>query len=93
MPRRQRGAPPVVVLYTRAGCGLCERAGRLARREAGRSEFRTVDVDTDPALTRRYGVRVPVITVDGVEVAELELAPGQVRRAVRVARRSARRRA
>jgi glutaredoxin len=93
MHARRRRARPVVTLYTRAGCGLCERAGRLARSEAARSEFRTVDVDTDPALVRRYGVRVPVITVDDVEVAELELAPGQVRRAVRAARRAARRRA
>ena len=91
MRRARRPARPVVTLYTRAGCGLCERAGRLARREAGRGGFRTVDVDTDPALVRRYGVRVPVITVDDVEVAELELAPGQVRRAVRAARRAARR--
>jgi hypothetical protein len=29
---------------------------------------------------RRYGVRVPVVEVDGVEVAELEVAPGTVRR-------------
>ncbi|TVR19687.1 MAG: glutaredoxin family protein [Nitriliruptor sp.] len=90
MRRRRHRARPVVTLYTRAGCGLCERAGRLARREAGRGEFRTVDVDTDPALVRRYGVRVPVITVDDVEVAELELSPGQVRRAVRTARQAAR---
>jgi hypothetical protein len=36
-----------------------------------------------------YGVRVPVITVDGEEVAELQVAPGTVRRAVRRARRRA----
>jgi hypothetical protein len=39
-------------------------------------------VDRDPELQTRYGVRVPVVTVDGVEVAELEVGPGQVRRAV-----------
>jgi hypothetical protein len=33
---------------------------------------------------------VPVVVVDGAEVAELELAPGIVRQAVRAARRARR---
>lgn len=80
---------PEVVVYTRPGCGLCARAEQRVAREARRAEVRTVDVDADPALVRRFGVRVPVVTVDGDEVAELELAPGVVRRAVRRARRRA----
>jgi thioredoxin-like negative regulator of GroEL len=82
-----------VVVYTRARCGLCRRAEALVAREARRAEVRHVDVDADPDLVARYGVRIPVVTVDGHEVAELELAPGTVRRAVRAARRRARRRA
>jgi len=82
--RRQR---PVVRLYTRQGCGLCARAAELVAREARRAEVRVIDVDDGDDLVRRYGVRVPVVTVDDVEVSELELAPGQVRRAVRAARR------
>lgn len=87
-PRRSR---PVVHLYTRAGCGVCERAARLVAREAGGCEIRTVDVDADPGLARRYGIRVPVVAVDGLEVAELEVTAGQVRRGVRAARRVRRR--
>jgi glutaredoxin len=79
-----------VVVYTREGCGLCRRAEELVAREARRAEVRTVDVDTDPQLQRRYTVRVPVVTVDGEEVAELEVAPGEVRRAVARARRARR---
>jgi glutaredoxin len=87
-PRRSAaGAGPEVVVYTRARCGLCHRAEALVDREAGRAIVRLVDVDTDEELVTRYGVRVPVVTVDGVEVAELEVAPGTVRRAVRAARR------
>lgn len=82
---------PEVVVYTRAGCGLCRRAEALVAAEARRVTRRSVDVDADPELTARYGVRVPVVCVDGVEVAELELAPGTVRRAVRASRRRARR--
>jgi hypothetical protein len=83
--RRRR---PEVVVYTRARCGLCRRAEAIVAREARRARVDHVDVDTDPRLVERYGVRVPVVTVDGVEVAELQLAPGTVRRAVATARRA-----
>ncbi len=76
-----------VVVHTRAGCGLCRRAEDLVAREARGAAVRHVDVDTSPELQERYGVRVPVVVVDGVEVAELEVAPGVVRRAVRKAAR------
>jgi hypothetical protein len=79
-----------VVLYTRQRCGLCAGAEALIRAELGRhARLRTVDVDRDDALVERYGVRVPVVAVDGVEVAELEVGRGVVRRAVREARRGA----
>ncbi|MFA9432681.1 glutaredoxin family protein [Egicoccus sp. AB-alg2] len=80
---------PEVVVYTRASCGLCHRAEALVAREARRATIRHVDVDGDEDLVRRYGVRVPVVVVDGVEVAELEVAPGTVRAAVRAAVRDA----
>ncbi|MEX1178705.1 MAG: glutaredoxin family protein [Nitriliruptor sp.] len=70
------------MVYTRAGCGLCRRAEQLVAREARRCEIRHVDIDSDPELQARYTVRVPVVTVDGQEVAELEVAPGEVRQAV-----------
>jgi glutaredoxin len=86
-PLRWRGsARPEVVVYTRAGCGLCRRAEELVAREARRAEVRIVDVDTDDELVVRYGVRVPVVLVDGREVAELEVEPGAVRRALRASR-------
>lgn len=81
---------PRVVVYTRQGCGLCAAAEARVRVEARRADVELVDVDRDPVLQRRYHVRVPVVTVDGVEVAELQVAPGQVRRAVRAARRARR---
>ncbi len=84
MSRRRR---PDVVVYTRVGCGLCRQAERLVAAEARRAEVRHVDIDVDPDLVQRYGVRVPVVCVDGHEVAELQVEPGQVRRAVRAARR------
>jgi glutaredoxin len=84
----RRAHRPEVVVYTRVGCGLCERAETLVRREARGCQVRIVDVDTDPDLQQRYTVRVPVVVVDGTEAAELEVAPGEVRLAVSRARRT-----
>lgn len=56
-----------VVLFTRAGCHLCDRA--LETLESYRRwlpPVETVDVDTDPALAERHGERVPVVEFDGV---------------------------
>jgi glutaredoxin len=72
-----RGDAPTrtVTLYTRAGCHLCQEAERVLEAERAGTPFRLekVDVDRDPALARRYGVRVPVVAVDGVELFEYEV--------------------
>lgn len=81
---------PDVVVYTRHGCGLCHAAERLVVREARRADVRIVDIDTDADLRDRYDVLVPVVTVDGVHVAQLEVKRGAVRRAVRRARSTGR---
>lgn len=81
---------PLVEVYTRQGCGLCALAEQRVAREARRARVVRRDVDADETLAARYGVRVPVVVIDGREVAELELAPGTVRRAVRAARRARR---
>ncbi|HVM19721.1 MAG TPA: glutaredoxin family protein [Egibacteraceae bacterium] len=73
-----------VTVYTRAGCHLCEAAEQVvARVAAGRAQVELVDIDTDPALVERYTVRVPVVAVDGVEVAEFEVDAGQLEAALR----------
>lgn len=65
-----------VTLYTRSGCHLCEAAEQVIRHVAtGRARVDVIDIDADPALTDRYTVRVPVVAVDGTEIAEYELDP------------------
>jgi hypothetical protein len=56
-----------VLLYTRAGCHLCETAWERLRRAQRRYRFALgmVDVDTDPELAARYGTCVPVVMVNG----------------------------
>ncbi len=68
-----------VVLYTRVGCHLCEEAERVLREERAAAasdlefDLELVDIDRDPELARRYGVRVPVVAVDGEELFEYEV--------------------
>lgn len=81
-------APPGLVVYGRRTCGVCRRAEAQVRRELRRTlpwrrpALTLVDVDA-AGLSDRYGVRVPVVVLDGVEISELELAPGVVRAALR----------
>lgn len=76
-------APHTVTVYTRQGCHLCDEAIAVVRREAaGRAEVRLVDIDADPALTARYTIRVPVVAVDGIEIAEYQIAADQIHRAL-----------
>jgi glutaredoxin len=65
--RRRRLGHVHVVLYTRPGCHLCNAAWQRLRREQWRHRFslRAVNVDEDPELAARYGLEVPVVTVDG----------------------------
>lgn len=57
--------PPLLTLYTRAGCHLCEHAEDLVAVHL--PGCRLVDVDGDGRLQRAYGLRVPVL-VRGDEV-------------------------
>jgi glutaredoxin len=72
---------PEVVLYTRAGCHLCEDAEAVLRQARAETPFelRLVDVDSDQALADRYGVRVPVVAIDGVERFELQVPEDELR--------------
>jgi glutaredoxin len=74
-----------VTLYTRAGCHLCETAASVLEAERAAFPFtlEVVDVDADPELVRRYGVRVPVVAVDGVEEFEYEVPADLLRARLR----------
>lgn len=58
-----------VILYTRPGCHLCEKAKEqiLAARCADLYELEEINIEIDPALVERYGTKIPVITINGVE--------------------------
>jgi glutaredoxin len=58
-----------VVLYSRAGCHLCEDALQVLERVRDELEFELVvrDIDASDELQRAYLERIPVIAVDGHE--------------------------
>jgi glutaredoxin len=54
-------------VYSRAGCGCCDKAMSVledARRRFGFS-IDEVDIDRDPDLVAKYNTEVPVVTVNG----------------------------
>jgi Na+:H+ antiporter, NhaC family len=61
-----------VTLYTRPGCGLCEKM--KAALEARGYPIDEVNIDEDPELTRRYLLEIPVaVRADGSVLAKLQL--------------------
>jgi glutaredoxin len=69
-----------VVLYTRPGCGLCDRAREILEAQRARTPFELEEIDIagEDALELEYGVRIPVVTVDGVERFEVEVDPAEL---------------
>ena len=55
-----------VVVYTRAGCHLCEEADRLLREHGWRPTLIDIDNPDNAALRERFDHCVPVVEIDGV---------------------------
>jgi glutaredoxin len=70
MPRRPMHQ---VVLYSRPGCHLCDvaREAILSLRERLGFDFSEVDIEADDELELEYGIRIPVVEVDGEEAFEV----------------------
>jgi glutaredoxin len=71
-----------VVLYTRPGCHLCEVARDVivAEGAGGSFDLAEVNIETDEALEREYGIRIPVVEIDGVETFEVQVDLVELRR-------------
>ena len=75
-----------VVLLTRAGCSICERAGATLSALAEELGFAwtATDIDAaaaagDPTLRAEFGDRVPVVLLDGVEHSYWEVDEERLR--------------
>jgi hypothetical protein len=75
-----------VVLYSRNGCHLCDQARDVILSVRAREPFAfdEVDIETDDDLLREYGIRIPVVAVDGEERFEIAVDPGEFEALVRV---------
>lgn len=71
-------------MYSRPGCGLCDEAREVVMAERERTPFgyREIDISGDNALELEYGVRIPVVLVDGVEVFEIQVDPAELAEAL-----------
>jgi predicted thioredoxin/glutaredoxin len=76
--------PPRLVMYSRAGCALCdEMLSELNELPAMRGRrVDVLDVDTDRAARVRYGHKVPVLLLDGELVCHGRLDVEEVHKAL-----------
>lgn len=84
------GGAREVVIWSREGCHLCEDMVELVRAvadEPGRRSVqvrvRDLDVEAadDPTLHARYNALLPVLLVDGAEIAHWQVDPDTLRAA------------
>jgi len=71
------------MLYARTGCHLCEEVGVSLDEMLGPGRYDTVDIETDDDLLVRYGHRIPVVAVDGVDRLEAPIDGPDLRALVR----------
>lgn len=68
---------PVLKLFTRADCGLCEEMLSEVILHTGLSlaDIELIDIDMRPELKALYGKRIPVLEKAGVELAAGRISP------------------
>ena len=71
--------PLRVTLYERDGCHLCDEARVLLNEMLGSDGYARVDIVADDALVVRYGFRVPVVGLDGVDRLEAPISAPDLR--------------
>jgi hypothetical protein len=75
-----------LTLLTRPECALCEdmlHALQALRACHALPPLRLLDVDSDPLLQRRYGLKIPVLLLDQVPVCSVRLDQDELLRVLR----------
>ena len=69
-----------VTLYSRPGCHLCDVAREVILAERARSGFvfEEIDIESSDELIKEYGVRIPVVALDGEERFEISVDPEEL---------------
>jgi predicted thioredoxin/glutaredoxin len=79
--------PPRLTLLAREECELCERLLSeltMLRTRVTLPPVEVVDVDADPVLARRWGLKVPVLLLDGALVCGPRLDAPELMRLLRL---------
>ena len=71
--------PLRVTLYERDGCHLCDEARALLDEMLGAGGYARVDIEADDGLVLRFGFRIPVIALDGVDRLEAPITAPDLR--------------
>ena len=78
--------PHQVLLYTRAGCHLCDEVkatlARLDKRGGLPFTWKEVDVDSHPDLQRQFNEEVPVVFLDGKKAFKYRMSERDFLRAL-----------
>ena len=82
---RESDGGPRITMVERDGCHLCDQAAAVVESVAQRTGVRwhRVDIDSSPELLEQYADLVPVILVDGREVAHWTVDEATLTRALR----------
>jgi len=66
---------PALTLYSRPGCHLCDEMKAVVDRVAASRPItmEVVDISSDTALEREFGLEIPVLFVDGRKVAKYRI--------------------
>lgn len=69
-----------LLLYSRAGCCLCEEMKTVIRRVAESTplELDEIDIDGSPGLKQKYGEEVPVLFINGRKAFKYRLTAKQL---------------
>ena len=79
--------PAGLVVLSREGCHLCDDMLRaLAELERAQSipPVSILDVDSDPELARQFGLKVPVLLLDGSAICHYTLNSNELLRLLRL---------
>jgi hypothetical protein len=71
--------PLRVTLYERDGCHLCDETRVLLDEMLGTDGYARVDIEADDGLVLRYGFRIPVIALDGLDRLEAPITDPDLR--------------
>jgi len=73
-----------VVVYSRAGCCLCDvvKETLAAMRAEADFQWREVDIDADPELRRKFNDEVPVVFIDGHKAFKYRMSGTEFLRAL-----------